>query len=266
MRSFLLIPLIALMLVSGCATDRHNERQQRLAKLEPSILYKRGKEALKASDYQEAVGVFEALTARYPFTPEARQARIDIIFAYYKLGEKESAKDAAETFIHDNPAHPRLDYVWYIKGLNDMERQPYFIERWLDVDLSARVPKTATDAFEAMKTVVSQYPQSPYAADARQRLIFVRNRLASYEMQIADHYMERGAWVAAARRANETIEQYDGAPAVIDAMRMLYRCYNELGYTELAQNAEKVFQENYPGQPLVKAENKSSWWKVWKKG
>jgi outer membrane protein assembly factor BamD len=256
----ILIPLLALMLVAGCATDR-NRDQQRLARLEPAILYKRGKQAVKAGDFQEAVAVFEALAARYAFTPEAKQARLDIIHAYYKLGEKESAKDAAETFIRENPAHPRLDYVWYLQGLIDFERTPYTLERWLRVDLSARVPKTAADSFESFKTLVTTFPQSAYAVDGQRRMIYLRNRLANYEMQVARHYMERGAWVAAAQRANQTIAQYDGAPVVIDALRVMIRCYHELDYKDLADNTEKVFHENFPNEPVEKDSGDTrSWW------
>lgn len=262
----LLIPLFALMLVAaGCANDR-NRDQQRLARLEPSILYKRGAQAARAGNYEEAVATFEALVARYPFTAEARQARLDVIHSYYKLGEKESAKDSAETFIRENPAHERLDYVWYLKGLVDFERMPYTVERWMRVDLSARVPKTAADSFESFKTLVESFPQSPYAAEGRRRMIYLRNRLAGYEMQVAHHYMERGAWVAAAQRANQTIEQYDGAPVVVDALRVLFRCYNELNYKDLADNTEKVFRENFPNESLqLKSETSRSWWKPWGK-
>lgn len=262
MRNLLAVSLAALLLFTGCANDR-NRSQQRLARLEPGLLYKQGHQALLSSDYAQAVELYNALTARYPFTPEGKQARVDIIYAYYKNGERESAKDAAETFIREDPTSPRIDYVWYVKGLNDLERGPYLPERWLRVDLSARVPKTATDAFESLRTVVENYPQSAYAADARVRLIALRNRMASYEMQIARHYLSIGAWVAAAQRANRTIEQYDGAPVIRDALRMLVQCYNELGYTDLAQNAEKVFAENYPGEPLKKVETSTSWWKFW---
>lgn len=254
------------MLVAACATDR-NRDQQRLARLEPSILYKRGAQAAKAGNYEEAVATFEALVARYPFTPEARQGRLDVIHAYYKLGEKESAKDSAETFIRENPAHERLDYVWYLKGLIDFERTPYTVERWLRVDLTARVPKTAAESFESFKSLVENFPQSPYAAEGRRRMIYLRNRLAGYEMQVAHHYMDRGAWVAAAQRANLTIEQYDGAPAVMDALRVLIRCYNELNYKDLAENTEKVFRENFPDEPLQKnSKSSGSWWKFWDKG
>lgn len=261
----LLFPLLALLLMAGCATDR-NADQQRLARLEPAILYKRGSEALRAADYQQAVAIFTALTARYPFAPESRQARIDIIFAYYRQGEKESAKDAAETFIRENPTHPRLDYAWYLKGLVDFERTPYKIERWLQVDLSERVPKTAADSFESLQTVVEDFPDSPYAADARMRMVYLRNRLAKYEVQIAQHYMERGAWVAAAQRANRAIENYDGAPAIIDALRVLMRCYRELNYDEAAQNTEKVFRENFPDQQANEARTPRRWWKPWDSG
>jgi outer membrane protein assembly factor BamD len=259
----LLISLLALTLIAGCANDR-NRDQQRLARLDASILYKRGAQAARASDYQEAVANFEALVARYPFTPEARQARLDIIHAYYRLGEKETAKDAVETFLRENPAHEKLDYVWYLKGLIDFERTPYVFERWLRVDLSARVPKTAADSFESFKTLVTTFPQSPYAADGRRRMIYLRNRLANYEMQVAHHYMERGAWVAAAQRANQTIEQYDGAPVVIDALRVMIRCYHELSYEDLAANTEKVFRENFPNEPLdLDSGSSRSWWKLW---
>lgn len=262
----ILIPLLALMLVAGCATDR-NRDQQRLARLEPAILYKRGKQAVKAGDYQEAVTLFEALAARYAFTPEAKQARLDIIHAYYKLGEKESAKDAAETFIRENPAHTRLDYVWYLKGLIDFERTPYAVERWLRVDLSARVPKTAADSFESFRMLVTTFPQSPYAVDGQRRMIYLRNRLANYEMQVARHYMERGAWVAAAQRANQAITQYDGAPVMIDALRVMIHCYHELDYKDLADNTERVFHENFPNEPVEKNNGETrSWWKFWRKG
>ena len=188
------------------------------------------------------------MTARYPFTPQSRQGRLDIIYAYYKLGEKESAKDAADTFIRENPTHPRIDYAWYIKGLIDFERTPHRIERWLDVDLSDRPPATARDSFTALRTVVERFPKSPYAPDARRRMIYLRNRVAYYELSVAQHYAQRGAWVAAAQRSRRTIEQYDGAPAVKDALRIMYRAYNELDYAELAAEHGKGVPREFPGR------------------
>lgn len=261
----LILPLCALLLVSACAGNR-DRSQQRLAKLTPEALYERGRKALRSSDYGEAVRVYEALTARYPFTSQSRQARLDIIYAYYRLGEKESAKDAADTFIRENPTHPRIDYAWYLKGLIEFERTPYAIERWLGVEMAERVPQTARDSFQALRTVVTRFPKSQYAHDARRRMVFLRNRLADYEMRIAAHYMERGAWVAAAQRARQVIEQYDGAPSVKDALRVMIHCYRELDYKELTDNTLRVFQENYPGESPEIGGKSGSWWKFWGRG
>jgi outer membrane protein assembly factor BamD len=259
-RSLALLPLLALALIAGCAGKGD---QQRLSRLTPESLYERGHKSLRASDYQQAVAVYEALTTRYPFSTQARQARLDIIYAYYRLGEKESAKDAADTFIRENPTHPRIDYAWYVKGLIEFESLPNAMERWLRVDMSQRPPATARDSFQALKTVVERFPRSAYAADSRRRMIYLRNRLADYELTVAEHYLERGAWVAAAQRARQLIEQYDGAPAVQDALRVLVRSYRKLDYAELAENTEKVFRENYPEEQLDISRVVRRWWKPW---
>jgi outer membrane protein assembly factor BamD len=262
LRGLLLLPLAALVFTAGCQSNQARD-QQRLAKFTPESLYDRAQRDLRAGNYGDAVQVYEALTARYPFTPQSRQGRLDIIYAYYKLGEKESAKDAVETFLRENPTHPRIDYAWYLKGLIDFERTPHRLERWLDVDLSDRPPATARDSFLALRTVVERFPKSPYAPDARRRMIYLRNRVAYYELSVAQHYAQRGAWVAAAQRSRSTIEQYDGAPAVKDALRIMIRSYRELGYDELEANTAKVFQENYPDESMELPKRARAWWRFW---
>jgi outer membrane protein assembly factor BamD len=125
------------------------------------------------------------------------------------------------------------------------------------------VPQTALDSFEAFRTVVERFPQSKYAPDARKRMIYLRNRLADYEIRVARHYMDRSAWVAAAQRAHKAIEKYDGAPAVREALRIMFHCYQKLGYTELAQNAEQVFQANFPGESIELGGSGHRWWQFW---
>jgi len=249
-----------LLLLGACSKDAG-----RLTRLSPDNLYERANKSLKSGDYTEAIRIYEALTARYPFTDQARQARLDVIYAYYKAKENESATDAAETFIRENPAHPRVDYAWYLKGLIEFERTPFRFERWMGVDLSQRPPVTARKSFEAFKVVVDRYPKSMYAADARRRMIYLRNRLADYEIQIAGYYLSRGAWVAAAQRAEQSIEQYDGAPSIREALRIMIDAYRRLGYAELAANAEKVYKENFP-QDDTGDLGKKKWWKIWNRG
>lgn len=260
----LTIALLGALVLAGCAGSR--DTQQRLSRFGPDSLYDQGRRALRASDWGQAVAIFEALNANYHLTAHAKQGRIDVIYAYYKLGEKETARDAADTFIRENPVDPRIDYVYYLRGLIDFERTPGLAHRIFDVDLAERVPETAHDSFESFRTVVTRYPKSQYAHDARRRMIYLRNRLADYQLRIADHYLQRKAWVAAAQRAHETIEQYDGAPAVKDALRIMVFCYRKLNYTDLAQNTERVFQENFPGESIEMTTEKKSWWKFWQAG
>ena len=160
---------------------------------DPEVVYERAHQALIQGDYPLAIKIYEALMARYPFAAETRQSRLDVIYAYYKAGESESAIDAADTFIRENPTHPRIDYAWYLKGLTDFERLPNFLERWFRVDLNKRPPTQARRSFTAFQTVVEQYPNSDYAHDARRRMVYLRNRLADYEIA-------RGALLRGPRR------------------------------------------------------------------
>ena len=257
----LCILLIAVSSLSGCRSNR----ESRLARQGPEALYKQAQRALKSYDFNTSIKTFEALTARYPFTNEARQARLDLIYAYYRAGESESAIDAADQFIRENPTHPRVDYAWYIKGLVDFERTPNILERLFRVDLTERPPTTARKSFAAFKTVVEQYPKSDYAHDARKRMIFLRNRLAEYEVHVADYYMKRGAYVAAAQRAKGAIEQYDGAPAVQDALAILIEAYDRLDLKELAAQSRQVYELNYQDNVRqVQAATHKSWWQFWR--
>jgi outer membrane protein assembly factor BamD len=251
---------IVLLAVAGCHTNRARDEKKQT----PDVLYKRARHSLDSNDYNAAIKTYEQLTARFPFTDEARQSRLDLIYAYYRAGERESATDAAETFIRENPTHPRVDYAWYVKGLVEFERTPNVIEHLFRADLSQRPPSTARKAFAAFKTVVEQYPKSEYAHDSLQRMIYLRNRLASYEVHVARYYFKRGAYIAAAQRGKGAIEQYDGAPAVREALQIMIESYDRLNLQPLAAQTRQVYQANYAGEVRqAQAEVKKSWWKIW---
>src|SRR5262249_20642848 len=250
---------VALLALSGCA---HKNRQ--LQQSSPEVLYKKAKKSLNSYDYNSAIKTYEQLTARFPFTDEARQARLDLIYAYYRAGEKESATDAADTFIRENPTHPRVDYAYYIKGLVDFERTPNAMESLFHADLAKRPPSTARKSFAAFKTVVEQYPKSEYAHDSLQRMVYLRDRLASYEVNVARYYYKRGAYIAASQRARGAIEQYDGSPAVQPALDLLIQCYDHMQLEALAKQSREVYAANYStdGRTLA-ADGKESWWRFW---
>jgi outer membrane protein assembly factor BamD len=251
---------VVLLTVSGCHTHPRKEDK----KVTPEALYKKAHKSLVSYDFNNAIKTYEQLTARFPFTDEARQARLDLVYAYYRAGENESAIDAADTFIRENPTHPRVDYAWYVKGLVDFERTPNAIERLFHADLSKRPPTTARKSFAAFKTVVEQYPKSEYAHDSLQRMVYLRDRLASYEVHVARYYYKRGAYVAAAQRARNAIEEYDGSPAVRPALEILIQSYDRLDLPPLATETREVYAANYSSDVrTLQAEVRKSWWKFW---
>jgi outer membrane protein assembly factor BamD len=251
--------MAGMLAVSGCSSFGRKKDDRRAT---ADSLYKAAHKSMVSGDYEYAVRQYEALTARYPFTDESRQGRLDIIYVYYRKGEKESATDAAEQFLRENPTHPRIDYAWYMKGLVEFEDQPLAIERWLGVDTAKRPPGQLLSSINAFGTVVRQFPNSAYAHDAQLRLVYLRNRLADYEINVARYYVRRGAWMAAAQRAQRTIEQYDGAPATREALAIMVECYNKLGLKDLEASARQVYELNYAGQTPATS-IKRPFWKIW---
>ncbi len=243
-----------LLAVAGC----NSNKAKKIAT--PEKLYEMAKKDLDRSDFGSAVKLYEQLESRFPFSNSARQGQLDLMYAYYKANQPESAEDQADQFIRENPTHPRVDYAYYIKGLVSFEGIPNFIERWFRADLNKRPPIDARKSFQAFQSLVQRYPNSEYAADARQRMVFLRDRLADYEVAVASYYLERGAYVGAINRCKYTLENYDGAPAVREALRIMVDSYQKLGMPDLSANAAKVLTENFPGG---EESVKKSWWKVW---
>ena len=243
------------MLATGCRSHRADD-----AKSGPEVIYARAHKAIKNSSYTEAIKQLESLQSRFPFSEPARQSQLDLIYVYYKARQTDPAIDAADTFIRENPTNPRVDYAYYMKGLVYFERQSNWLERRFNVDLSQRPPINAKKSFEAFQQLLEKFPHSEYVTDARQRMVFLRNRLADFELHVALYYMRRGAYVGAINRAKYCVENYDGAPAVKGSLKVLVDAYRALNMTDLASNAQKVYADNYPasaGDVVLK----KHWWR-----
>ena len=251
-----LVALGIALLAAGCRSHRGDD-----AKSGPEVIYARAQKAMKNSSYGEAIKQLEALQSRFPFSEPARQSQLDLIYAYYKNREVDPAIDAADTFIRENPTNPRVDYAYYMKGLVYFERQANWLERKFNVDLSQRPPINARKSFDSFQQLIEKYPHSEYAADALQRMIYLRNRLADFELHVALYYMRRGAYVGAINRAKFCVENYDGAPAVKGSMKVLVDAYRDLKMTDLAANAERVYAANYPGD-TKDIMPKKHWWAI----
>jgi outer membrane protein assembly factor BamD len=268
-RAFALSALIvAFVATAGCgAFGWGKDGEEKFAKDSPEQIYRDASRDVRAGNYPAAISRYELLEARYPFSDQAKQGQIDLMYAYYKNHAGESAVDQADQFIRENPTHPRVDYAHYIRGLVYFESGLSWLERIFKADLAQRPPTEAKKSFQAFQTLVQQFPKSPYAADARQRMVYLRNRLADYEVAVAKYYLARGAYVGAANRARGVIEGYDGAPAVDDALKIMAQSYRKLGVDDLAQVAENVRKANVPpDQALSKdgtARKDEPWWHFW---
>jgi outer membrane protein assembly factor BamD len=213
--------------------------------------FEKGERAVNIGNYGSAISYLEYLRAVYPFSEYAKQAQLDLMYAYYRNGQDESAIETADQFLLENPTHPRVDYAHYIKGLVNFERKRGPLERLFRSDLSKRPQASLEDAYRSFSVVATQYPDSPYAADSRQRMVYLRNQLARFEIHVADYYMRRGAFVAAANRARFVLETYQESPSVVQALQILVSAYRQLELEELAADSMRVLEENYPEQAFA---------------
>jgi outer membrane protein assembly factor BamD len=184
------------------------------------------------------------LEARYPFGKYAMQAQLDVAYAYYKQGEPDSAIAAAERFIRINPRNPHVDYAYYLKGLSNFNRSIDFMTRFLPTDISQRDAGAAYESFNDFAELIRRYPASQYSADARKRLIYLRNMIAQHEVHVADYYMRRGAYLAAANRCKQVVEKYPKTPAVEQALETMIKAYNKLELPKLAEDSKRVLEFN----------------------
>lgn len=245
-----LVPLLfalAALLVAGCK----NRGDEIVAKGTPEQIYQDARRDLKNSNYASAIRQLELLESHFPFSDPAKQGQIDLMYAYYKNHEAESAIDQADQFIRENPTHPRVDYAHYIKGLVYFESGASALERALGADMAKRPPQEARKSFQAFQTLLQQYPASPYAADARQRMIYLRNRLARHETKVGLYYLRRGAWLAAANRGKYILQQYPQSEHEGDALALMAEAYTRLGQQDLASDARRVLEQNYPQHPYL---------------
>ena len=212
----------------------------------PDKMYDDAAQDMRSNNFKGAIQQLESLESYYPFTNAAKQGQLDLMYAYYRNGEAESAIDQADQFIRENPTHPRVDYAYYIRGLVYFESGAGWLEEKLHADVTKRPPHEARKAMQSFQILLQQYPRSPYAADTRQRAIYLRNKLADYELAVAKYYMKRQAYVAAVNRARAVIENYDGSPAAIEALGIMAEGYDKLEIPELAAVAESVRRANAP--------------------
>jgi outer membrane protein assembly factor BamD len=254
--------LVAIFCLAGCAGSTEDETVGWSAQR----LYGEAKDAMSGKDWPRAVKYLEKLEARYPYGRFAQQAQLEIAYCHYKDGERPSAVAAVDRFIKMYPNHASADYAWYLKGLINFNDQYGVMSNLATPDMSDRDPKSSRESFNAFKEVVTRYPESKYAADATLRMRYLVNALASHEVHVARYYMKRGAYLAAANRAQYAIRHYAQAPAVEEAVFVLVLAYDRLGMNELRDAADRVMRTNFPESRYLKPGGDRKdvpWWRLW---
>ncbi len=228
-------------------------------------MYQEAKSELDSGSYARAVKLFEALQARYPYGRYAQQAELEIAYANYKDQENELALSAIDRFLKQHPTHQNVDYALYLKGLVNFIDDRSLFASIARQNMAERDPKAARESFEAFRDLVTRFPASRYANDARDRMAYLVVALADHDLSVATYYYKRGAYLATVNRAKAVIEQYANTDRVETALVMLAAAYDKLGQNELRDDTRRVLAKNYPDSKLseetVFAE--SSWWKLW---
>lgn len=208
---------------------------------------------LDARRWDLAIQNLQALEAQFPFGDYAEQAQLELVYARFRSGDYEAAIAAADRFIRLHPRHPNVDYAHYLKGLSQTRQSRGFLTGFMPIDQTQRDPSTAREAFATFNELLMRYPESEYAPDARKRMIALRNLLARQEVNVANYYFRRGAWLAAANRGRYVVENYQRTPAMPDALAVMAQAYHLLGYQDLSADAVEVLATNYPEYPFLNA-------------
>lgn len=207
--------------------------------------YKEARGLMTDGAFEKAAKTYEKLEARFPFGKYATQSQLDVAYCYYKNDEPDAAIAAADRFIKLNPTHPYVDYPYYLKGLVNYNRGIGFFDRFMPTDASQRDAGSTQDSYKDFDELVKRFPNSRYAEDSRKRMVALRNSLAMHEIHVADYYMRRGAYLAAARRGAEVVRKYQRTQAVPVALEIMEQAYRTLGMAQLADDTHRVFELNY---------------------
>lgn len=215
------------------------------------MLYSEARSALDSGDYQKAVEHYEKLEIRFPFGIYAQQTILDLAYAHYKNNDPDAAISKAERFIELYPQNKGVDYAYYLKGLTNFQRGKGITERFLPIDEAQRDPGSSLQSFQDFSELIKRYPDSQYVADAKLRMTHLRNVLAEHEVHVAQYYMRRGAFVAAANRARYVVEKYPRTPSIPDALVIMAKAYTVMELDELSADTIRVLELNYPNDPRI---------------
>ena len=259
----LALSILMLLAAAGCGGDKginetgySNEplvdrEGNKLDSADAERLYKSAREFMVGNDPQRALRLYAEVQARFPFSPYAAQSEMESVAAHYKAEQYDAAVSAADRFIKQRPRNSHIDYIYYLRGLSNYDRNDAGL---LGGDPDKRDTRFLEQSFTDFNLLVENYPQSVYRKDAQLHMIDIRNRLADFEIGIAEYYLRRRAYVAASRRAENVLKRYQGSDSVPRALEIMEESYAKLGLTDLAEDARAILQASYPNYILHRDE------------
>ena len=250
MKKYYIPLIISLISISGCSLFSKDEVKTG-DNWTVERIYSEAKSALDAGDYTTALQHYGQLEARFPFGEYAQQALLESAYAQYKNDDPETALATIDRFMRVYPLNANMDYAIYLRGLTNFTRDVGLMEKYIPRDETQRDPGSALLALKDFTNLVNRYPESKYSEDASQRIVYLRNRLAQHEVNVAQYYMRRGSYLAAANRAKYVIENYPRTPAMPQALLTMAKAYKVLELNDLSEDALRVLELNYPGHPGV---------------
>ncbi len=257
----LLLALAVAIALGGCSWLP--EVKDETATWSADRLYNSAHDAMLEGNYTRAVKLYETLEARFPYGRYAQQAILESAYSSYRSGETAAAVASCDRFIRTFPNHPNVDYAYYLKGLVYFREDQGLLGYVYELDLSEREPKAMREAYSAFKELVAKFPDSRYADDSKDRMKYLVNALAQYEVNVARYYYNRGAYVAAANRAQGALVSYPRTPAGEEALGILEESYAKLELPQLANDSKRILDDTYPKNAETKALNAKPWWKFW---
>ena len=240
------ITLVALLVVllGGCANSITGP--EAFKNYSAKQILAGGEKELAKGDYKESIRYFEAIDALYPFSSEAKQGDLDVIYAYYKAEDYAMALAAADRYTHLYPMDKHADYAYYIKGMVNFDKDRTWLQKIYTTHMAELDLVSPKEAFANFSTLIELFPESRYVHDAHKRMLYIRSLLAKHEIEVAKFYLARKAFVAAANRASDVVKNFKGAPQTKEALQIMVESYTALGLTKQADAAAKILQLNFP--------------------
>jgi outer membrane protein assembly factor BamD len=242
------------VMLAACGSAPKDE----FAGIAPDKLYADAKDDASEGNYETAIKKLEKVEARASGTLLSQQAQIELAYAYYRTGEKAQALAKLDRFIRLHPTSPALDYAFYLQGLINFNEDLGLFSRLSRQDLAERDQQASRDAYESFKQVIERFPKSRYAEDSRLRMNHIVNSLAAGEVHVARYYLRRGAYLAAANRAQQAVKEYGQSPAVEEGLYIMVQAYDKLGLVQLRDDAQRVLAQSFPQSPYLEGASERS--------